>query len=191
MSRNGELDSLKAKEQEAFRQKQAAYQRYEEAKKLTDSAYINMQSAWSDRCSAREVMNSEYEAMQASNSNYREVWAEYSRIRDDNNARIQRLRSDSDYEHRMMQDCFERASFAYTSGDKAEASSLSAEGRSHKERRDSINAEVSSLSYEIRSAKIVLNLARRRRMAQPSVVQRVYSMRRRVAMSLLRLSLIG
>lgn len=154
MSRNGELDSLKAKEQEAFRQKQAAYQRYDEAKKLTDSAYINMQSAWNDRCSAREVMNSEYEAMQASNSNYREVWDEYSRIRDDNNARIQRLRSDSDYEHRMMQDCFERASFAYTSGDKAEASSLSAEGRSHKERRDSINAEVSSLSYEIRSAKM-------------------------------------
>ena len=154
MSRNGELDSLKTKEQEAFRQKQAAYQRYEEAKKLTNSAYINMQSAWNDRCSAREAMNSEYEAMQASNSNYREVWAEYSRIRDDNNARIQRLRSDSDYEHRMMQDCFERASFAYTSGDKAEASSLSAEGRSHKERRDSINAEVSSLSYEIRSAKM-------------------------------------
>ena len=154
MSRNGELDSLKAKEQEAFRQKQAAYQRYEEAKKLTNSAYINMQSAWNDRCSAREVINSEYEAMQASNSNYREVWAEYSRIRDDNNARIQRLRSDSDYEHRMMQDCFERASFAYTSGDKSEASSLSAEGRSHKERRDSINAEVSSLSYEIRSAKM-------------------------------------
>ena len=154
MSRNGELDSLKAKEQEAFRQKQAAYQRYEEAKKLTNSAYINMQSAWNDRCSAREIMNSEYEAMQASNSNYREVWAEYSRIRDDNNARIQRLRSDSDCEHRMMQDCFERASFAYTSGDKAEASSLSAEGRSHKERRDSINAEVSSLSYEIRSAKM-------------------------------------
>lgn len=154
MSRNGELDSLKAKEQEAFRQKQAAYQRYEEAKKLTDSAYINMQSAWDDRCSAREVMNSEYEAMQASNSIYREVWAEYSRIRDNNNARIQQLRSDSDYEHRMMQDCFERASFAYTSGDKAEASSLSAEGRSHKERRDSINAEVSSLSYEIRSAKM-------------------------------------
>jgi len=154
MSRNGELDSLKAKEQEAFRQKQAAYQRYDEAKKLTNSAYINMQSAWNDRCSAREAMNSEYEAMQASNSNYREVWAEYSRIRDDNNARIQRLRSDSDCEHRMMQDCFERASFAYESGDKAEASSLSAEGRSHKERRDSINAEVSSLSYEIRSAKM-------------------------------------
>ena len=154
MSRNGELDSLKTKEQEAFRQKQAAYQRYEEAKKLTNSAYINMQSAWNDRCSAREVMNSEYEAMQASNSNYREVWAEYSRIRDGNNTRIQQLRSDSDHEHRMMQDCFERASFAYTSGDKAEASSLSAEGRSHKERRDSINAEVSSLSYEIRSAKM-------------------------------------
>ena len=154
MSRNGELDSLKAKEQEAFRQKQAAYQRYEEVKKLTDSAYINMQSAWNDRCSAREVMNSEYEAMQASSSNYREIWVEYSRIRDDNNARIQRLRSDSDCEHRMMQDCFERASFAYTSGDKAEASSLSAEGRNHKERRDSINAEVSSLSYEIRSAKM-------------------------------------
>ena len=154
MSRNGELDSLKAKEQEAFRQKQAAYQRYEEAKKLTDSAYIKMQSAWNDRCSAREVMNSEYEAMQASNSIYREVWAEYSRIRDNNNARIQQLRSDSDYEHRMMQDCFERASFAYESGYKAEASSLSAEGRSHKERRDSINAEVSSLCYEIRSAKM-------------------------------------
>ena len=154
MSRNKELDSLKAKEQEAFHQKQAAYQRYAEAKRLADSAYINMQSAWNDRCSAREVMNSEYEAMQMSNSTYREVWAEYSRIRDSNNARIQQLRSDADYEHRMMQDCFERASFAYTSGDKAEASSLSAEGRCYKERRDSLNAEVSSLSHEIRSAKM-------------------------------------
>ena len=64
MSRNKELDSLKAKEQESFHQKQAAYQRYAEAKRLADSAYINMQSAWNDRCSAREVMNSEYEAMQ-------------------------------------------------------------------------------------------------------------------------------
>ena len=154
MSRNKELDSLKAKEQEAFHQKQAAYQRYAEAKRLADSAYINMQSAWNDRCSAREVMNSEYEAMQTSSSIYREVWTEYSRIRDSNIARIQQLRSDADYEHRMMQDCFERASFAYTSGDKAEASSLSAEGRSHKERRDSLNAEVSSLSCEIRSAKM-------------------------------------
>ena len=154
MSRNKELDSLKAKEQEAFHQKQAAYQRYAEAKRLADSAYISMQSAWNDRCSAREAMNSEYEAMQASSSTYREVWAEYSRIRDSNIARIQQLRSDADYEHRMMQDCFERASFAYTSGDKAEASSLSAEGRCYKERRDSLNAEVSSLSCEIRSAKM-------------------------------------
>lgn len=55
-------------------------------------------------------MNREYESMQHSSDNYREVWGEYSRIRDANNSRIESLRYEADSEHQMMKDCFEQAS---------------------------------------------------------------------------------
>ena len=153
MARNSELDSLKTREQEAFRRKQLAYQKYADAKDRASAAYSIMQSAWEERCSAREEMNREYESMQHSSDNYREVWGEYSRIRDANNSRIESLRYEADSEHQMMKDCFEQASAAYEYGDKSEAPGYAAQGHEHKDRRNELNEEVGRLIQEIRNAK--------------------------------------
>ena len=153
MARNSELDSLKTREQEAFRRKQLAYQKYADAKDRASAAYNIMQSAWEERCSAREEMNREYESMQHSSDNYREVWGEYSRIRDANNSRIESLRYEADSEHQMMKDCFEQASAAYEYGDKSEAPGYAAQGHEHKDRRNELNEEVGRLIQEIRNAK--------------------------------------
>ena len=153
MSKNPELNSLKAREQDAFRRKQVSFQNYIDAKNRANAAHDAMQTAWKERCSAREEMNHEYEDMQRSSNNYHEVWNEYGRIRDVNNARIESLRQEADYEHREMQDCFERASSCYQYGNKSEAPYWSSQGHDYKNRRDSINEEVSRLCQEVKSAK--------------------------------------
>lgn len=153
MSRNYELDSLKSREQEAFQRKQAAWQKYADARARASAAHDTMEAAWQDRCSAREVMNREYEAMKASSDNSHDVWEEYRRIRDYNNSRIDSLRYEADREHQEMVNCFDRASSEYQYGDKSMAPVYSQEGHEHKYRRDELNAEVSALIQEIKNAK--------------------------------------
>lgn len=153
MSRNPELDALKSREQEAFHRKQELFQKYKHAKDQASVAYDIMQAAWQERCSAREVMNREYEAMQSASAHYREVWDEYGRIRDYNNSRIESLRHEADYEHQEMINCFERASDCYNHGDKSEAPYWSEQGHDHKERRNELNDEVSRLIQEIHDTK--------------------------------------
>lgn len=84
---------------------------------------------------------------------YREVWDEYRRIRDENNYEIERLRTEADFEHQEMIDCFERASDCYEYGDKSEAPYWSQQGYNHKDHRDGLNEEVSRLCQEVKSAK--------------------------------------
>mgnify|MGYP000845156039 CR=1 FL=1 len=153
MVRSRELDALKAREQAAFHCKQANFQKYSDAKNRTSSAYETMQAAWIERCSTRETMNREYEILQSFGENYRKVWDDYGAVRSRNSARIESLRYEADSEHQQMKDCFDRASDAYNYGNKAEAPMLSADGRMHKERRDSLNLEVSALIQETRDAK--------------------------------------
>lgn len=153
MSRNYELDSLKSREQDVFQRKQAAFQHYAEARDRCNEAHDNMQSAWEERCYAREEMNREYEAMQGTSENYREVWDEYEKIRDQNNYEIEHLRAEADSEHQEMIDCFERASDCYENGDKSEAPYWAQQGHDHKDRRDNINEEVSRLCREVKEAK--------------------------------------
>lgn len=153
MSRSYELDSLKSREQDAFRRKQTAFERYADARDRCNAAHDIMQSAWEERCSTREEMNREYERMQNASENYREVWDEYGQIRDANNYEIERLRAEADYEHQQMVDCFERASDCYEYGDKSEAPYWSQQGHDHKDRRDSVNEEVRRLCQEVKSAK--------------------------------------
>lgn len=153
MPKNSKLDSLKSREQDAFHRKQVAFKNYLDAKNRADIAYSAMQSARQECRTAREEMNREYEDMQRSSSNFREVWDEYGRIRDINNARIESLRQEADYEHREMQDCFERASSCYQYGDKSEAPYWSSQGHDHKYRRDNINEEVSRLCQEVKTAR--------------------------------------
>ena len=153
MSRNPELDRLKAEQQSLFEQKQAAFQRFKDLQKRTHIAHDVMQSAWDERIRARERMNREFEARQSAYSHHDSVWDEYGRIRDYNNSRIESLKYEADAEHRAMQDCFEQASNAYQYGDKSEAPYYSKQGHEHKDRRDALNAEISELAREVKQAK--------------------------------------
>lgn len=153
MSRNPELDRLKAEQQSLFEQKQAAFQRFKDLQKRTHIAHDVMQSAWDERIRAREHMNREFEARQSAYSRRDSVWDEYGRIRDYNNSRIESLKYEADAEHRAMQDCFEQASNAYQYGDKSEAPYYSQQGHEHKDRRDALNAEISELAREVKQAK--------------------------------------
>ena len=153
MPRNYELDSLKSREQDAFQYKQTAFQRYAEARDRCSEAYNVMQAAWEERNSAKEEMNREWKEMRKASENYREVWDEYGRIRDRNNDEIERLRVEADCEHREMIDCFDRAGDCYEYGDKSEAPYWSSQGHDHKDRRNSINEEVSRLCQEVKSAR--------------------------------------
>ena len=151
--RNQDLDALKTREQDAFSLKQNAWKKYDEAKTRCSELHDAMQSAWNERVSARDVMNHEYEAMQNDNNNYRAVWDEYGRIRDYNNAKIESLRSEADYEHREMIRCFDQASSCYQYGDKSEAPYWSEQGHSHKNLRDQLNCQISELCREVKAAK--------------------------------------
>lgn len=151
--RNQDLDALKTREQEAFSLKQNAWKKYDETKTRCSELHDAMQSAWNERVSARDVMNREYEAMQNDNNNYRAVWDEYGRIRDYNNAKIEGLRSEADYEHREMIRCFDQASSCYQYGDKSEAPYWSEQGHSHKNLRDQLNCQISELCREVKAAK--------------------------------------
>lgn len=151
--RNQDLDALKTIEQEAFSLKQNAWKKYDEAKTRCSELHDAMQSAWNERVSARDLMNHEYEAMQNDNNNYRAVWDEYGRIRDYNNAKIEGLRSEADYEHREMIRCFDQASSCYQYGDKSEAPYWSEQGHSHKNLRDQLNCQISELCREVKAAK--------------------------------------
>ena len=153
MSRNPELDRLKAKQQSLFEQKQATFQRFKDLQERTNVAHDVMQSAWNERTCARKHMNREFEARQSAYSHRDSVWEEYGRIRDYNNSRIESLKYEADAEHRAMQDCFEQASNAYQYGDKSEAPYYSQQGHEHKDRRDELNAEISELAREVKQAK--------------------------------------
>ena len=153
MSRNYELDLLKSQEEEAFRRKQDAWEKYADARDRANEAHDEMESAWQERCSARDEMNHEFDAMQASRTHHDDVWDEYGRIRDYNNSRIDALRAEADDEHQQMIRCFEEASSEYEYGDKAMAPVYSQEGHEHKDRRDELNSEVSILIQEIKDAK--------------------------------------
>ena len=153
MSRNPELDRLKAEQQSLFEQKQAAFQRFKDLQEQTNAAHDVMQSAWNERTRAREHLNREFEARRSAYAHHDSVWDEYGRIRDRNNSRIESLKYEADAEHRAMQDCFEQASNAYQYGDKSEAPYYSQQGHEHKNRRNELNAEISELAREVKQAK--------------------------------------
>ena len=153
MPRSAELDSLFARKQEAFVRKQAAFQKYIDAKNRANEAHDRMQLAWDRRVAAREEMNREYNSMQQSKGSRDAIWADFNRVRQGNSSRIEQLRQEADMEHEMMKNCFDSASAAYSYGNKADAPMYSSEGHAHKERRDYLNAEVGRLIQEINSAK--------------------------------------
>ena len=153
MPRSAELDNLFARKQEAFERKQAAFQKYVDARNRANEAYDRMQSAWDQRVAAREEMNREFESMQQSKDSRDAIWADFNRLCQENSSRIDQIRREADMEHEMMKNCFDSASAAYEYGNKADAPMYASEGHAHKDRRDSLNAEVGRLIQEINNAK--------------------------------------
>lgn len=153
MPRSAELDSLFARKQEAFVRKQAAFQKYIDAKNRANEAHDRMQSAWDQRVAAREEMNREFESMQQSKDSRDAIWADFNRLCQENSSRINQIRQEADMEHEMMKNCFDSASAAYEYGNKADAPMYASEGHMHKDRRDDLNAEVGRLIQEINNAK--------------------------------------
>ena len=153
MPKSLELNQLKSEVKDAFLRKQEAFEDYVYARDRTNDAYNAMQSAWKELNFARDRMNHEYDVISYSSEDYRKIWGEYNKIRDANNTRIESLRREADAEHQMMRDSFGRASNAYYCGDRTRALEYSSEGHAHKERRNKLNREISSLVFEIRNAK--------------------------------------
>lgn len=153
MIRDCELDRLKSKEQLLFQAKQNTWTKWRDAWERVNEAHNLTQEAWQSRCLAKEIMNREFEVMRSNSEYCQRVWDEYGRIRDCNNSRIESLKSEADYEHRQMCNCFDQASSAYNYGDKSMAPIYSQEGREHQNRRDRINAEISGLAREVKKAR--------------------------------------
>lgn len=153
MPRSVELDNLFARKQEAFGRKQAAFQKYVDARNRANEAHDRMQSAWDQRVAAREEMNREFESMQQSKDSRDAIWADFNRLCQENSSRINQIRQEADMEHEMMKNCFDSASAAYEYGNKADAPMYASEGHMHKDRRDDLNAEVGRLIQEINNAK--------------------------------------
>ena len=153
MPRSVELDNLFARKQEAFGRKQAAFQKYVDARNRANEAHDKMQSAWDQRVAAREEMNREFESMQQSKDSRDAIWADFNRLCQENSSRINQIRQEADMEHEMMKNCFDSASAAYEYGNKADAPMYASEGHMHKDRRDDLNAEVGRLIQEINNAK--------------------------------------
>lgn len=153
MPRDYELDRLKSAEEEAFAQKQEAYQAYDALRKETDAAYAVMVSARDALDRARSEMNDAYEALQRENAAHDEVWDEYGRLRDNNNSEIESLKREADSEYQMMHDCFESASSSYEYGDKAMASEYSQEGKMHRDRLAELNDRIRELGQEVKQAR--------------------------------------
>lgn len=154
MSRNYELDRLKAEQEAAFQRKQEAFQNYIYARDRANTLHDAMQNAWEERVRTREKMNQEFENRRYAFERHDSIWEKYGRIRDYNNSRIESLKYDADSEHHAMQDCFERASAAYEYGDKAEAPMWSQKGYEHRERRNELNAEISELAQEVKNERM-------------------------------------
>ena len=154
MPRSVELDNLFARKQEAFGRKQAAFQKYVDARNRANEAHDKMQSAWDQRVAAREEMNREFESMQQSKDSRDAIWADFNRLCQENSSRINQIRQEADMEHEMMKNCFDSASAAYEYGNKADAPMYASEGHMHKDRRDDLNAEVGRLIQEINNAKV-------------------------------------
>ena len=153
MPKDYKLESLKKAEEDAFRKKQDAWQRYATARDRTNIAYKELQKAKAERNAAYDEMNREYERKERAWELYRSVWGEYSRIKSFNGPRIDQLRAENEYEHQAMQDAFEQAHSEYEFGDKSMASYYSEQGHAHKERRNDLGAEISQLAQEIKSAR--------------------------------------
>lgn len=153
MPRDPELDALHAQVQQAFEAKQAKFEELKIARTEANAAYASLQQIRNSHDEAFAEMKRLRDELNESSRNYDLVWSEYSRLKESLSSRIDDLKAEADDEHRMMSECFDQASHEYNYGDRALASSYSQDGHAHKANRDALNAEVSNLFQQLKSAR--------------------------------------
>ncbi|MBR3236384.1 hypothetical protein IKF92_01755 [Candidatus Saccharibacteria bacterium] len=137
----------------SYQCKQKAYSKYDVARKLTNEAYFEMQSAWDELEKARKEMDREYNSIYDVSDYYREVWEAYSRFREETDTRISILRHSSALEQAKMKENFEKANIEYERGDREMAKMYTRDGHDHKGCRDGINEKIASLCQKIKEAR--------------------------------------
>lgn len=139
MTKDAELDRLKATQDLAFQRKQDAYEA--------------QRRAWDRRSSAREALNRAHEAKQFAYDQQNAAWQDYQRVRSYNGPRIDSLNAQQESAFQNMKRAFENASSAHDRRDGAAARSYADQGHSYKAESQGYVAERRQLVNEIRSAK--------------------------------------
>lgn len=148
------LDALKEQEEKAFRKRQAAKKSYNTANGHFRSIQNKLEFARLEYYSTRDRMNREFEALQEENKTYREVWGDYERIRDSNNSQIESLRSNVDYEYRMMKEAYFFAdSVSRTANSKNTVATYLQEAAEHKANYKRAQSKIQTLMRENQKAK--------------------------------------
>lgn len=139
MTRDAELDHLKAAQDVAFQRKQDAYQA--------------QQRAWEKLSIARESMNRAHEAKQRAYAEQDRTWQYYQSVRNSNGPLIDSLNAQQESAFQNMKRAYEAASSAYDRRDGAAASAYALEGRGYKEQAQRYVSERRRLVEEIKSAR--------------------------------------
>lgn len=150
MGRDAELDRLHAEQDQAYKERQDAYQRWHSRLAEQNCLYEKKEASKKVCDDVRARMNAAYNELHR----YDYVWDEYHRIRDVNNTCITDLKSRADSLAYQMKDAFQRASDAYNFGDKSLAPGYSAEGKRYKAELESLNNRISSLGAEVKNARL-------------------------------------
>jgi len=153
MSQDYLLEQLRQTRQRAFERKQEAFANYQVLRDRANNLFAALQQANREYDDARARMNSEFSHLKSCRDHHDSVWQDYSQIRDRLLGRIEDLRDRADQAHAQMGDCFDRAHSEYEYSNKAEAAYWSAQGKSCRETRDELNAQVQQLREELKSAK--------------------------------------
>lgn len=147
------LDELASEKQEKWEKRKQKRAEYEELRKNTSEIYKKIQAAREEVDKARDNLNYEYESLKEKHPERSNIWKAYQEKRAEIDAEIAPIRTKSNEEHRLMNECFDKAKDAFLYGDKNKGLKLSDDGRKHQDERDRLNAEVKEKINRIRAAK--------------------------------------
>jgi hypothetical protein len=152
MSKDTELDRLKAAQETAWKRRQDVLSVKDSKNKEQSRLFEQMQSVRHRRTAARDEMNREFERLQSARSANDRAWDDAKRLGSSNDARIDSLKREANNAAANMREAFARADAAFNGGDKASAPGHSAEGRRYKEMAKSLNAQKAALISENQAA---------------------------------------
>lgn len=140
-------------EQGLFDRKQAAWNCYISLRNKLNKATREEELAWQERCSAKELMEGEFELLRTQILDHEAVWEEYRQIRDRNSLQIRQLKAEADDLYQEMQTALEQLVSSLRGNAGFMKNHHCARARLCEARMKDINAQVDELKREIKKAK--------------------------------------